>query len=112
MNDANVDRNGDRKDLLIQKMNKVEEFYKVHFRMHLGQKENGPSHICTCFECGFHSEDHPTECKQRGNHKGLCKECMDSFHLFQDLYGLHEEAQKIATEEKLLDHYPTLQDDF
>ena len=81
VNVANLDRNGDRKELLIQKINEAEEFYKVHFGMHLGQKVKDPSHICTCFGCGFYSEDHPTECEHRGKHKGLCKECMESFHI-------------------------------
>lgn len=112
VNVANINQNGDRKELLIQKINKAEEFYNVYFGMHLGQKGNDPSHIYTCFECGFHSKDDPIECKHRGKHKGLCKECMGSFHIFQELYGLHEEAQKIATEDKLLDCCPTLKDYF
>jgi len=69
---------------------------------------------CTCFECGFHSNEYPVHCALRdGNtHCGLCKDCMDSFHVFQDLHKLYDQAYNRATELKLFDCEAKLIDDF
>ena len=69
-------------------------------------------HICTCFECGFHSAEHPVPCKHRAEHTTLCKECMDSFCIFDQLYRLHDQAHSNATRLNLFENDMKLVDDF
>lgn len=96
---------------IIQNIANVAEFYKIGFPRHLGQDES--YHICTCFQCGFYSEDDTICCKlhNQNKHLGPCKECVDSFQLFEDMFSFHKQVSTYLKEGGFYDHNPVLQDD-
>lgn len=68
--------------------------------------------ICTCFQCGFHSEGHdPIDCKFRGLHSDPCEECSNSFHVFADIFKLHDRVDVKLREEKRYETNGVLEDD-
>ena len=71
-------------------------------------------HICTCYECGFHSEgSDEVYCKLRedGEHLDPCGECTESFNTFVDLFKYYDTVKHRLTELNVLETDIVLQDD-
>lgn len=98
-----------RQEKLKNKINEIETFHKVNFERHLNYTGKS-KHSCMCLHCGFHCEDDQIKCPQ--NHCNYpCKECQDSFTIFNDLKALHDEVEKKFKNDGQYDQTPELEDD-
>ena len=75
---------------LKSQINRISDFHKTDFKKHL---RDDMEHSCQCLACGFHCTDDPIRCSLRGNHKGPCKDCCDSFTMFDSLHKLLQDAR-------------------
>ena len=80
----------ERTKLLHDRINNISDWHKSNFMKHLGDDKD---HCCQCLLCGFHCKIDPIPCSHRGNHKGPCRDCCNSFSIFDDLHELLQEAR-------------------
>ena len=84
-----------RRDQLVKKIDKVEEFHKVDFERHF-KACHGTSKQpkCICLYCGFYDRDHDEiECPMKKDHGPPCMMCQESFEVIMDLHELHSDIE-------------------
>ena len=97
------------KDSILEKIDACETYHKVNFERHLEQNNN--KHICMCLHCGFYDEVHD-QIQFNGNHKTIpCKDCQDSFTIFDDLLEFHKNASAFIENSSLCNEKPEMYDD-
>ena len=93
---------------LCEEVEKVETFHKVHFERHL--RHTNDKHSCMCLQCGFTCAEDPIRCPN--DHFAFpCKECQDSFAIFDKIDKLYEEVKEIFMKNNIFNVQPEMEDD-
>ena len=109
---SNIATNGKlHGDEVLQHIENVETFHKVHFERHLAEGACNNKHSCMCLHCGFFDDKKdPIKCPK--DHKSYaCHDCQDSFELFSKLRKLFKKVEGQFASTNAYNDNPALKDD-